>query len=324
MKWLITGGCGFIGRSLIAELTQQGGHAIRVFDNLSVGTREELAVVADYRETGNSLIWDVGVDLIVGDIVNLDAISRAVEGADYIVHLAANTGVGPSVENPFQDCKNNVIGTLNVLEAARGTPGSRVVFASSGAPLGVQVPPLHEEMAAHPASPYGASKLSGEGYCSAYYHSFGVETVVLRFGNVYGPRSGHKMSVVAKFIKQTIAGETLEIYGDGKQTRDFIYIDDLVDAVCKAATTPDIGGETFQIATARETTLHELTEALIEAMVASGLDEPKIYFGAKRSGDVSRNFSNTRKAAELMNWRSSTGLVEGLEKTVASFTKIGE
>ena len=139
----------------------------------------------------------------------------ATEGADVVIHLAANTGVGPSVENPRMDCETNVTGTLNALEAARAAGAGRFVFASSGAPLGVQTPPLHEEMAPHPASPYGASKLAGEGYCSAWFHSFGVETVVLRFGNVYGEGSTRKASVVAKFIKRALAGEVLEIYGDG-------------------------------------------------------------------------------------------------------------
>ena len=319
VKWLITGGCGFIGRSIIARLNLEGGHSIRVFDNLSVGTREDLEAVTPYRELDSSFQWGTGVELAVGDITNLEEISRVTDGADYIIHLAANTGVGPSVENPFQDCQNNVLGTLNVLEAARSSPGSRVVFASSGAPLGVQTPPLHEEMAPRPASPYGASKLAGEGYCSAYFHCFSVETVVLRFGNVYGPRSGHKMSVVAKFIKQALAGDTLEIYGNGKQTRDFIYIDDLVDAVYRAATMAGIGGEVFQIATARETTVQEVTESLVAAMAALDLPEASIFFGEKRAGDVDRNFSDTKKAAELLSWRATTSLVEGLQKTVQSF-----
>ena len=183
MKWLITGGCGFIGRALIRHLKEQGGHQIRVFDNLSVGTRLDLALEGEYDEfqSGSDLsVWASELSLIEGDILDRSYVATATQGTDIVVHLAANTGVGPSVEDPFGDCETNVTGTLNVLEACRHNGVGRVVFASSGAPLGVQVPPLHEEMAAHPASPYGASKLAGEGYCSAYFHCFGVETVVLR------------------------------------------------------------------------------------------------------------------------------------------------
>ena len=264
------------------------------------------------------------LSLIVGDIKNRDELADACRGAEVIIHLAANTGVGPSVENPLDDCETNVLGTLNVLEAARSTDGCRVVFASSGAPLGVQQPPLHEELAPHPASPYGASKLSGEGYCSAYYHCFGVETVVLRFGNVYGPRSGRKMSVVAKFIKQAMNGEALEIFGDGKQTRDFIFIDDLVDAVYRSATVDGIGGETFQIASARETTVGELTESLMVVMEELGLLRPALIFGEKRAGDVERNFSDTRKAEARLGWQARTQLSEGLKQTVLFFTNADE
>ena len=128
----------------------------------------------------------------------------------------------------------NVFGTFNMLEASRQQKVKRFVFASSGAPIGEVEPPIHEEKAPRPVSPYGASKLAGEGYCSVYYRTFALKTVSLRFGNVYGPRSKHKNSVVAKFFKQAIVGETLEIYGDGNQTRDFIYIDDLIQAICLA------------------------------------------------------------------------------------------
>jgi len=206
-----------------------------------------------------------------------------------------------------------------MLEACRHADTGRFVFASSGAPLGVQTPPLHEEMAPHPASPYGASKLAGEGYCSAYYHCFGVETVVLRFGNVYGEGSGHKQSVVAKFIKKARAGERLEIYGDGTQTRDFIHILDLIDAIVRAATRPGVGGEAFQIATARETTVSELTETLLAVMQEEGLPVPDTYFGPVRDGDVMRNFSDTSKAQKQLEWVSQVSLEDGLRRTLRYF-----
>lgn len=316
MNWLITGGCGFIGRALIRDLVAGGGHRIRVYDNLSVGSREDLAGAAAFTEDDGT--W-APLSLVEADILDAGRLAEAAAGAETIVHLAANTGVGPSVENPRMDCEANVLGTLNALEAARGQGARRFVFASSGAPLGVQTPPLHEEMAPHPASPYGASKLAGEGYCSAWFQSFGVETVVLRFGNVYGEGSGHKNSVVAKFIRRALAGEALEIYGDGSQTRDFIHIADLIRAVRAAATRPGIGGEAFQIATAAETTVGELTERLVDALAAAGVARPSIRNAASRTGDVARNYSDTAKAARLLGWRAEIGLDAGLRRTVRFF-----
>lgn len=319
MNWLITGGCGFIGRALISKLLEGGEHKIRVLDNLTTGTPADLQKVSSYADFETPEDWEAPVCLLPGDILDPKAVTKAVTGADVVIHLAANTGVPQSVENPMKDCQTNVIGILNMLEACKKAGISRFVFASSGAPLGVQTPPLHEEMAAHPASPYGASKLAGEGYCSAYYHCFGVETVVLRFGNVYGEGSAHKGSVVAKFIKQAMAGERLEIYGDGKQTRDFIHISDLINAIAKAAQVPGVGGETFQIATAYETTVFELTEKLLSAMEAEGLKRPEVYFGPTRDGDVQRNYSDTSKAKERLGWQTCVPLEEGLRRTVRFF-----
>lgn len=326
MKWLVTGGCGFIGTSLIRELVAEGGHTIRILDNLTVGTRQDLSEITGYRETppGDarpmSEMFERGsVELIQGDIRDAALCLRVAEGADTIVHLAASTGVEPSVTEPRFDCDTNVIGTLNMLEAARHCSAGRFVFASSGAPIGECRPPIHEEMPAHPVSPYGASKLAGEGYCSAYFRSFGIGTVALRFGNVYGPGSGHKSSVVAKFIRKAMKGEKLEIYGDGRQTRDFIFIGDLVRAVRLAATRPGIGGEVFQIATSAETTVGELVDILVPLLRHAGMEGIEVVHAAARTGDVLRNFSDTSKAAERLDWQAEVDLPSGLGRTVRWF-----
>ena len=321
MKWVVTGGCGFIGTSLIARLQKEGGHHIRVLDNLSTGSRDDLGLVCDFAEIEANDINDssTGVELIVGDILDATLASKVVTGADVIVHLAANTGVGPSVENPRSDCYANVIGTLNYLEASRHCKVKRFIFASSGAPAGEVEPPIHEELPPHPVSPYGASKLAGEGYCSAYYHSFGIDTVALRFGNVYGPGSVHKSSVVAKFIRLALAGQVLEIYGDGSQTRDFIYIDDLVNAVVLAATRADIGGETFQIASNRETTVGEMAEELVKLLEERGITNIRLVNGQWRVGDVKRNYSDTSKARTRLGWEPGMTLTDGLRLTVDYF-----
>lgn len=322
MQWLITGGCGFIGRALATNLLAEDGHSVRVLDNLTTGTRDDLRTVSDFAELSKGSDfsdWSAPLSLLPGDILDTGDIAAAITGAQLVIHLAANTGVPQSVKDPVKDCRTNVNGILNMLEACRTQNIKRFVFSSSGAPLGVQTPPLNEEMAPHPASPYGASKLAGEGYCSAYYHSFGVETVVLRFGNVYGEGSGHKTSVVAKFIKQAMAGEKLEIYGDGSQTRDFIHIEDLIRAIRSAARTPAIGGETFQIATARETTVAEMTEQLLTAMQAEGMDSPEVFYGPTRTGDVARNYSDTSKALDRLAWKPEISLQNGLRQTVRFF-----
>lgn len=319
-KYLITGGCGFLGCALIEKLLERGD-SVRVLDNLSTGTRDDLAVVADFQEVAAEDIagGPDGVELVVGDILNEELAVTVTKGCDVIVHFAANTGVGPSVENPRADCMANVIGTLNYLEAARFNAVRRFVFASSGAPAGEVEPPIHEELPPHPVSPYGASKLAGEGYCSAYSRTFGIDTVMLRFGNVYGPGSLHKSSVVAKFTRLALAGEPLEIFGDGSQTRDFIYIDDLIRAVLLATEVEGIGGEAFQIASNKETTVGEMTELLVETLTAEGLTGIEVVNGERRLGDVMRNYSDTSKARDRLGWSPAENLETGLLKTVRYF-----
>ena len=321
MNWLITGGCGFIGTSLIKDLIAEGGHNIRVIDNLTVGSRDDLAAVCSYTEIlpDNLKIQSNKVQLVIGDILDESLARQVTMGMDVIVHLAANTGVGPSVEDPRADCLANVLGTFNYLDAARLNGLKRFIFASSGAPAGEVEPPIHEELPPHPVSPYGASKLAGEGYCSAYFRTFGVETVALRFGNVYGPGSLHKNSVVAKFIKQAQAGQNLEIYGDGSQTRDFIYIDDLIAAVRLAASKEGIGGEVFQIATNTETTVSEMAGRLVKSLADHGIENVTIVHGQPRLGDVKRNYSDTSKARRMLGWTPQYDLSLGLARTLAYF-----
>jgi len=320
-NWLITGGCGFLGVNLIAHLLAHHPQAaIRILDNLSVGSREDLAEVSPFREIPSEAIQGppVAVELLVGDIRDQAACLRSCQGIDIIVHLAANTGVAPSVADPRQDMEANVIGTFNMLEAARQHGVPKFIFASSGAPLGEVEPPIHEEKAPRPVSPYGASKLAGEGYCSAYFRTFGLSTVALRFGNVYGPRSKHKSSVVAKFFKLALAGETLEIFGDGRQTRDFLYIDDLIQAILLAAAA-DVGGEVFQIATFKETTVNEIAEKVTRIVAKHTGQTIQVRHSQPRLGDVRRNYSDISKSQKMLGYQPRFDLDAGLEKTFAYF-----
>ena len=329
-NWLITGGCGFIGTNLIKKLVQEGGFYIRIVDNLSVGTRDDLRAICKFDECKSHNIIpspasvppsETFVTLFVGDILDEDLALKVAQGMDVIVHLAANTGVAPSVENPRMDCRVNVLGTLNYLEAARHNDVKRFIFASSGAPIGEVTPPIHEEIVPHPVSPYGASKLAGEAYCSAYFKTFGLNTVALRFGNVYGPLSKHKNSVVAKFFRNALQGKTLEIYGDGSQTRDFIFIDDLLQAILLASE-KDVGGEVFQIATFRETTVNEIAYKIKDIVEEALGIKVNIEHKDPRLGDVKRNYSDTSKAKKMLGWECRWDLEHGLRATAKWFLEL--
>jgi UDP-glucose 4-epimerase len=323
VEWLVTGGCGFIGTNLIRHLLREGGHRILVVDNLSVGRREDLARVCSFREVAPPSLgrgWKgEAVALVVGDIADRELARAAVQGREVVVHLAGNTGVQPSLADPWSDCINNVLGTLNYLEAARRGKVRRFIYASSGATVGRCSPPVHEKLCPAPVSPYGASKLAGEAYCSAYFHSFGLETVCLRFGNVYGPGSSHKSSVVARFFRRALEGRPLEIFGDGNQSRDFIYIDDLIEAILRAAKAKGVGGEVFQIATHRETTVRELAREVVAVLREAGVDRIEVRHAAPRPGEVRRNFSDITKARTRLGWEPRTSLRDGLALTLAWF-----
>jgi UDP-glucose 4-epimerase len=323
-RWLITGGCGFIGTNLVAHLLKQNQHTkIRILDNLSVGTKGNLSDVCEFTERDDSKIEkepqsSQKAELVVGDIRDYVTCLKCCKGVDVIVHLAASTGVPISVENPRSDMESNVIGTFNMLEAARQKGVQRFIFASSGAPVGEVEPPIHEELAPKPVSPYGASKLGGEAYCSAFNCTYGLKTISLRFGNAYGPRSSNKNSVIAKFIKRALKGKQLEIYGDGNQTRDFIYIDDLIQAIILSAKS-EMSGEIFQIATHNETTVNDIAytiKQLVETTVGQNVG---IIHKNARLGDVARNYFKITKAKKHLMYSPQYDLKRGIKKTLSYF-----
>lgn len=320
-NWLITGGCGFIGRNLIAYLLKNYADInIRVLDNLSVGSKDDLGSVCDFKmeEIDNVSAPFKGVVLVQGDIRNPQDCFNSAKGIDTVVHLAANTGVQPSMDNPRLDLESNVLGVFNMLEAARQHKVHKFIFASSGAPLGEVTPPINEEIVAKPISPYGASKLAGEAYCQVYGKSFGLKTVVFRFGNVYGPRSGHKASIVAKFFKNAYNKMPLEIYGDGNQTRDFVYVEDLLEAFI-LADKADVAGEIFQIATYRETTVNEIANLIKKILKEHEGIDVEIIHTQERVGDMKRNFSDISKARRILGFEPRHDIAQGLLKTYSFF-----
>ena len=327
MRTLITGGCGFIGSRLARALLADEFNSVRIVDNLCVGSREahgDLPVTeVTLQEMATRPNGDIDrAELLIGDILDAEFMVAAAMGVDAVVHLAAESGVPVSIEKPVESSETNVMGTLSVLEAARAAGVKRFVFASSSAAVGNSEMPVHERRPTSPLSPYGASKLAGEGYCAAYFHAYDIDTVALRFGNVYGPGSGHKTSVVAKFIRQATAGETLEIYGDGSQTRDFIYVDDLVEAIRLATRVEGVGGEVFQIAAGSETTIGELADNLVSVLNGCG-HGVQVRYTEPRRGDAQRNYSDTSKAREMLGWQPRVDLPEGLRRT-AEWFGVGE
>jgi UDP-glucose 4-epimerase len=319
VKWLVTGGCGFIGTNLVLHLLAKG-EQVCVVDNLSsAGIYPELSMLNRVSIDDLDLSSSTRALLLVGDIQDENFLIKAGSGFDIIVHLAASTGVMPSIASPRNDCWVNVFGTLNALESARINKVHTFVFASSGAPLGNQKPPIHEEMVARPLSPYGASKLSGEAYCSAYHASFGIRTMVLRFSNVYGPFSLHKQSVIAKFILQALKGEKLIVYGDGSQTRDFIHVDDLTGAILSAVYNGH-GGDVYQIASQKETSVSRIVGLIVDEIQALTGRSVKTEFQDFRKGEILNTYADISKAKAALKWTPRRDLISGIRDLVQWFT----
>ena len=298
VRVLITGGNGFVGANLVDYLDRNTGWDLVVVDDMRAGSENDVS--------GKAVVHKADV----GDIENFVGL---LDGVDGVVHLASQTGVAPSVEDPRKDFLGNPATTFNALEACRRAGIERFVFASSGAALGDAEPPLNEKLVPRPLSPYGAGKLAGEAYCQAFAGSFGMNTAALRFSNVYGPRCGHKRNnAIPRFIEKSLGGEALEIYGDGSQSRDFVYVDDISSGIYLALTTDGIGGEVFQLATSIETTITQLA-ALVQDVTGS---DAAIENESPRAGEVHRSSADISKAKELLGYEPKVSLREGLERTV--------
>jgi len=323
MNWLITGGCGFIGTNLVERILKDDPASyIRIVDNLQSGSRGMLSNVCDYTELNYPVFTKRGeVHLFVNDIKNAFSAMNLCKGIDIIVHLAANTGVPVSVQYPVEDLYTNVLGTLNYLEAARHNGVKKFLFASTSAASGGYAPPFHEKLFPRPISPYGASKGTGELYCHVYNAAYGVSTIAMRFSNVYGPCSINKEAqLIPNFVLGALRGETVKVFGDGSQTRDYCYVDDLMDAIMKALKKPIniVGGQVFQIATNVETSVQEVVDTMTEILNEHNY-ELDIEYTNERSGDLQRNYSDISKAKKILGWKPKTTASEGIKKTIEWF-----
>jgi UDP-glucose 4-epimerase len=301
---LVTGGAGFIGANLIPMLLDRGTD-VRVLDSLITGEPSRLAPE---------------VDLVEGDVRDPDALATAARGVDAVIHLAAAGSVAESVADPLPNFETNARGTLLTLHAARDAGVERFVFASTGGALiGDADPPVDESSVPRPISPYGASKLAGEGYCHAFRGSYGLNTMALRFANVYGPHSERKKGALTAFIKRALAGEDLEIFGDGEATRDFIYVDDLCAGILTAHERRDVQG-VLHLASERETTIAGLARLVLDATDS----QSRIVNLDRRRGEVERNFAIARRAQEVLGWRAEVSLEDGIARTVAWFRETAD
>ena len=305
---LVTGGCGFIGTNLVDRLVSLGA-AVCVFDNLSRGARP--------------LISDCGaVQVIKGDIRDRTAMLDALQGVRSVVHLAAYGSVVESVADPVENFTNNVVGTFNVLDCARMAGVEKLVFASTGGALiGNAEPPVDESSLAKPISPYGAGKLCGEAYCHAFGQAYGMQTVALRFANVYGPYSAYKKGAITAFIKALMTGQPIKIYGDGEASRDFLYVDDLCAGIESALLTDLPAGAVFHIASGAETRIVDLARLIAHI---GGQPGHPIEFRPKRAGEVERNFARYDAARATLGFEPQWSLERGLAATWDWFAAQGE
>jgi UDP-glucose 4-epimerase len=295
---LVTGGAGFVGATLVRRLAAAGDR-VRVLDNLSTGDAAHLA--------------GVDAELVKGDILDAGALDAAVTGMDAVVHLAAAGSVILSIADPAANFDANVLGTFRVLDAARRAGVQRTVQASTGGALiGNATPPVSEASLPKPISPYGASKLAGEGYAHAFAAAYGLRTVALRFANVYGPWSEKKAGAITLFFRAIHTGQPIVIYGDGSASRDYTHVDDIARAIELALERDVPGGAVLHIASGVETTVAELADLCRD--VAGAPDHP-VEHRPSRAGEVGRNFATYDLARQVLGYAPSIGREDGIRRT---------
>ncbi len=307
MHYLVSGGAGFIGSNIAVELVRRG-EKVRIIDNFSTGHRENLAEI------------ESSIEVIDGDIRDFWTVSEAVDGIDYILHQAALPSVPRSVANPLTSNSVNIDGMINLMEAAKKAGVKRFVYASSSSVYG-DTPelPKHEGMALNPLSPYAVTKLTNEKYAKVFYELYGLQTVGLRYFNIFGPRqdpNSEYSAVIPKFIKALKANKAPVIYGDGEQSRDFTFVDNAVQANLKAALAPEGAvGKAYNIACGARFTLNELVDELKGIM---GVDVTPKY-DPPRQGDIKHSYADVDRAKADLSYDPKVDFKSGLLKTVEWF-----
>ena len=304
--YLVTGGCGFVGSHLVEALVEKGDR-VRVFDNCSTGKTENVAHLKNQ------------IELIDGDLRELDAVQQAVANVDYVFHQGARPSVARSVADPILSNNVNINGTLNLLVAARDAGVKRVVYAASSSAYGnTPTLPRSETLSPQPASPYAITKYVGECYCRVFTQVFGLETVALRYFNIFGPRqnpTSQYSAVIPKFIHTYLHGNSPTIEGDGEQSRDFTYIANAVHANLLACHAEGIAGEMFNIGCGQQTSINTLAGLIGEMMET----DAKPVYTASRPGDVRHSCADIGKAQQLLGYEPKVELKAGLRRTIDWF-----
>jgi UDP-glucose 4-epimerase len=310
MKYLVTGGAGFIGSNLVKKLLEMG-EDVRILDNFATGKREN---VLPY-------INNPHLTVIEGDLRSFHIVRTAVKGVDYILHQGALPSVPRSINDPITTNDVNILGTLNILEAAKEFGVKRVVCASSSSIYGnSETLPKVETMPVNPMSPYALTKYAQERYCQIYYNLYGLETVALRYFNVFGPNqdpTSQYSAVIPKFIKLMSEDKEPVIYGDGTQSRDFTYIDNVVYANILACNAEKAAGEVINIACGESYTLLELVK-MINEILGKNI---KTRFAPERPGDVKHSLANIDKAKELLDFKVKMNFIKGIQHSMEYFCK---
>ena len=301
---LITGGAGFIGSNMVRFLLDKG-QKVRVFDNFATGKRENLAEVADR------------IELIEGDIRDIDAVRRAVEGIDVVYHLAALGSVPRSVKDPATSHDVNVNGIVNMLIAARDAKVRRFIFSSSSSVYGQsKVLPQHEGLLLSPISPYGATKAAGEIYCKAFYATYGLQTICLRYYNVFGPRqdpTSQYAAAIPLFVSLLLRDKAPTIFDDGEQSRGFTYIENIMQANWLAANAKETHGEAINISTKNAVTVNTVVNTIRKLM---GKEHIKPVYVPPRPGDIKHSLADVTKAKELIGYEPLINFEEGIAKAI--------
>jgi nucleoside-diphosphate-sugar epimerase len=305
-RYLVTGGAGFIGCHIVKRLLAEGGD-VRVVDNLSTGRLKRLDDIRD------------AIEIIEGDLSDERVCGEAVEGIDYVLHQAAVPSVQRSVRDPVGTNRSNVTATLNLLENCRKAGVRRVVYAASSSAYGdTEVLPKQEDMPANPLSPYALQKFMGERYCKLYYDLYGLETVSLRYFNVFGPKQdphSEYSAVIPKFLTKLLAKEPITIYGDGEQSRDFTYVENVVEANLLAIRSTTAKGQVCNIGCGERITLNELIR-LLEKIVGV---KAQVNYAAAKVGDVRHSLADVEKAKCLLGYQPKVMVNEGLRRTLAAY-----